>query len=292
MSRIDRQVTKASNDPRIPVVTPTLHLLSMTVVVFLRRNFGYDYLRPFTNFITLTWLVFLFSAIAWSSRDETTWWQYSRSLCIFLGASLVLYYLHWFIAYLQDLAKKGPHGHYVGSTWLFGDKSDSELSDSPGPEYYIEPLVVFLPGAFLYSYSAETVLLGVWLMVAATALSVKEYLNHWNHLQVIKSNRDALKEADGNIGKSNTETEPPLRSTTPQNSKPNPKSSKKLSKQRLHYACLLNLEPPYTAEKANKSYLRLVKEIHPDSSKKIKMEDHPKLSELREALEFFRTHNA
>ena len=47
--------TERSKAGPIPLISPLLHCTAMTGLVFLRRNFGYAFLRPKAIFFAFTW---------------------------------------------------------------------------------------------------------------------------------------------------------------------------------------------------------------------------------------------
>lgn len=297
---LDYQIHKKAPQPGIPVVSAVLHVISMTVVVFLRRRFGYSYLQYISTFVAITWGLLIFTGFAWASRNENTVWQHHKWLILFTTTSLVLFFIHLAIAYFGVYLRINPHDHEAGKSWLeTGNPSDPAIT-----HLLIEPLFVFSAGAVFYFISAETVMLGLWLFIAAIAMSIKESINSFHHERKLQQTSDALLDAERNMRHNPYQKKAPRRSvrkTKPRkpsfqkqnHSVPQPPASHD-DELAIHYADIIGLEPPYDFKSAQKAYRRKLKELHPDgnlSDDSEISEDTPQFSELRKALHFFKTYN-
>ena len=111
----DRQPFQPKQDARIPIVSPILHCLSMTVVVFLRRGFGYGYLGPKSVFIASSYAFVLFWIYA---RNEPGAWERHRITCLF-GALVVGLYVYHLVTAISDLIRsQARHDFHSGTSWL------------------------------------------------------------------------------------------------------------------------------------------------------------------------------
>src|SRR5450432_259604 len=107
--------TERASPGRIPVLSPTVHCVAMTALVYLRTSFGYAVLRPKSIFFAFSWAFCLFAYIAW---NEPALWSDYRAVWIFGFGAVALYWLHFLIAISRELYRVGEHDHYSGESHL------------------------------------------------------------------------------------------------------------------------------------------------------------------------------
>jgi hypothetical protein len=163
----------------IPLVSPAMHCVAMTVLVFLRRSFGYAFLRPKSVFFAFSWAFTLFVIVAW---NEPAIWREYRAVCVFGVAAILFYWLHLLRTFLSDINRSGENDHFSGTSHLlsllesFGlpeDKAELHL------HLWIEPAAVAIVASTLRLVASERHL-SAWLFLAAACLTASEYLNFWS----------------------------------------------------------------------------------------------------------------
>ncbi len=282
----DKQIRSKPEDSHIPIVSSVLHLVAMPVIVFLRRNFGYTFLRPKSIFLALCWATFLLTIYAWNEPEV---WGRWRAVCFFSGAAAVLYVRHLLRAVVSQFGD-AEHDHYSGKSWL------SFFHPEPFKVHLVfEPLFVAAVAALLRFQIHEPRLANV-LFVAAFALFCKELINSWNRVRKIKRQADALvdatdtmEEAYGQQFGAEVKERPKAVSRKARvrrdRAAPGPEG---LSEMERH-AQVLRLIPPYTLEQANSNYRRLVRQFHPDNAgESAEAQTHTR--QLAESIKFFRRH--
>ena len=168
-NHIDRQAGHSPPTSNIPIISTLLHVVSMSIIVFLRQGFGYSFMRPIRLFILFSWVTLLFTGFAWTSKEENTVWLQSRTCCAFAAAALILFFYHCLACRMKEWLQKAPHDHFSGRSLLaWKEQSTAQL--------YIEPILAFSLGAFFFTKYPNSMFLGFWLMFAATCLSIKEAL--------------------------------------------------------------------------------------------------------------------
>ena len=70
----DVQVPLAGGEQRIPILSPVFHCCAMTVIVFFRYSFGFEFLRPRSVFFAFSWAFVLFTVYAWN--EPAVWAAY------------------------------------------------------------------------------------------------------------------------------------------------------------------------------------------------------------------------
>ena len=99
-----------------------------------------------------------------------------------------------------------------------------------------------------------------------------------------------MDDAKTSIAKGQPQPAAPVRKTSKKRKRKAPQSKPKTdSNSKIRYASILNMEPPYSLDKAEKRYKQQVKLIHPDNENEELDYNSSNLAQLREALEFFRT---
>jgi hypothetical protein len=286
----DKQITAPGTEPRIPVVSATVHCIAMTVLVFLRSSFGFAYLSPKSVFFAFSWAFILFTIFAWN--EPAVWRQY-RSVCLFGMAAAALYWMQLLGAFLRELYRKGEHDHYSGRSHalriISGAGTQGALAEM-NLHLWAEPAAVLLTGLVLRFAFAERHL-WIWLCFAAICLWFKEAFNYWHRLRQQKRQGDIFDDAGDTVeppSSAGTQTQEPPKATRKarvkrERSAPDPVEIERESRA----AELLRLLPPYTLEKAEENYHALIKMSHPDRNEGA-TESVERSVALNEAIEFFR----
>ena len=100
---MDDVVIERSSPTPIPVLSPALHCVAMTALVYLRTSFGYTFLRPKGIFFALSWALVLFDVAAW---QEPQIWREYRAVCIFGAGAVTLYWTHLLLTFSSEWRKK------------------------------------------------------------------------------------------------------------------------------------------------------------------------------------------
>lgn len=188
----DRQTQAAPPPNQIPFISTVLHCVSMTVAVFLRRSFGYAYLRPRSLFFAFIWAFGLFTIYAW---NEKTVWPTYGSICIFGILASALYLIHLALAFTSEFRRKGEHDHYSGTPNLrLLRQASTQEGQALVWKLWLEPTVVILTATVLSAIQGRSPL-STWLYWAGFSLFAKELLNYWSLLRQQKRQADALDDA-------------------------------------------------------------------------------------------------
>jgi hypothetical protein len=162
----------------IPILSPVMHCIAMTALVYLRRNFGFAFLRPKSVFFAFSWAFTLFVVFAW---NEPQIWQQYRAVCIFGMGAVVLYWLCLLHTFTKEIVRHGENDHYSGRSHilLFVERFGVPLEKAElWVHLWIEPAVIVLASLVLRFAFSETHL-SMWLLVVAVSLTATEYLNFW-----------------------------------------------------------------------------------------------------------------
>jgi hypothetical protein len=288
----DRQTQSAGAQARIPLVSPVLHWLAMPALVYLRSRFGFSFLSPKSVFIAFAWAQILFSIYAW--LEQGAWLKYWAIAGFGLGA-VILYFLHFSLAFSHEIARKGRHDFYSGTSHLLRFPGFSQLRGNSSFEtvlhLWIEPFFVFAAAAILRAFFAEE-RLSKWLMVVAIAMWLKEFINFWYGLRSEKKHEDIIEDAEEKMpgGGSVADVPLPVAGTRKAKVKRPPQAaefSQDLKTQELRFAEVLRLMPPYSLEHAENNYRSLIKAYHPDPNYGATGTTE-KAAALNEAIEYFR----
>lgn len=282
----DTQI-KAGSDLTIPVISPFLHCVAMTVIVFVRSSFGFRYLGPKSVFFAFTWAFVLFTVYAWNEPEV---WREYRAACIYGVAAATLYWLHLLVAFIQECREKGRHDRYSGN-------SHAALLLRRNPPWrqvekvklWVEPAAVFVAALALHWLFHERHL-SAWLVFAGLCFWVKEAMNFWIGLRHFKAQKDMLEDAESMAEEATptaSEHGPPKATRKePVKKKRNFAAAGKASEERRH-AEILHLREPYTLAGAEENYRRLIVQEHPDTHAN-SPESNAVTAKLNEAIEFFR----
>lgn len=167
---------------RIPIVSPFLHCVAMTALVYLRASFGYTLFRPRSIFFALSFAVAVLSYIAW---NEPTVWREYWTVCIFALGAVALYWLHFAVTVRRELQRRSERDDYAGAshvariiTMFRPTPPVSELRVS----LLFEPLVIF-GTALLLRYVFHELHLSAWFAFVAPCMFCKELMNHWTAIR-------------------------------------------------------------------------------------------------------------
>jgi hypothetical protein len=146
-------------------------------------------------------------------------------------------------------------------------------------------------------------MLGSWLILTAVALVLKELLNHWYHIRKIKEQDDKIGDAEDQMTDSLFANE----SLTPQPTKPKSRSTStgRVPRQQVprrhrsssseedeKFAAILEMDPPYTLEKARSQYHTLSKRYHIDTAENadeaVLEENEERLFQIQDAYTHFK----
>lgn len=253
----DLQTRKRSADPYIPLVSPILHVMSLTVVVWLRRGFGFSYLRPLSIVGTITWVHLLFTVYA---LHTPTVWQRWGGFCLFGIFTAALYAGHYLFGFFKETAKKGSHDQHSGDSWLLCLlKAESKEKSAVILQVVAEPLLV-LGVALLIGRGTFSSPISIWLKWAGYALFVKEGINYWYMIRGLKRTSDVKSDAEGLMVEGEARRGY-LRNEGNQVHGAGflnlERDSAERGKRTIKYAQLLKMQPPYTVEKARQSFKEL-----------------------------------
>lgn len=284
----DRQVELPGGQGGIPFVSPFLHCVSMTVLVYLRTSFGFVYLRPKSVFFAFSWAFLLFTVYAWNEPE--VWQEYHR-VCFFGLGSVGLYCFNLSGAFLRELKRKGEHDRFSGRSHPFTLLRWLGKGMSPRLEMiqhlWVEPAAVLFAALAIRLGFGERHL-SVWLCLAATCLWTKEALNYWQDLRQAKRRDDIFAETEESVESTSPNTpnfEPPMAARKARVKRQRNASDDPATQRR--FAELLRLLPPYTIANAEAHYRALIKEEHPDTHAE-DAESSPRTAELNAALAYFR----
>ena len=285
----DRQIALEGGEPRIPLISPALHCVAMTALVFLRSSFGYVYLRPKSVFLVFSWAFALFTIYAWNEPDV---WRSYRAACLFGVAAIILYWLHLLTAVIGQWRGKGPHDRFSGISHVVplmrrrGASPESELEKKL--HLWGEPAAVLLAAAITRLFGETH--LSAWLLFVSLCFWCKEALNQWFQIRQTKRQKDIFDDA--------SDTPDAPSTTIPGQDAPKPTRKERVKRARntvaadetereKRFAKLLRLREPYTLDAAEENYRTLIRLEHPDASGDTP-EHTARAAELNQAIEFFR----
>lgn len=286
----DRQTEPTVGTSRIPFVSPLLHCIAMSVIVYLRSSFGFNYLRPRAVFFAISWVLVVFSAYAF--LGEGNWRIYGR-FCVFALGGVILYWIHFAIAFSRELYRAGKHDNDSGvahaSRLFFRNPASRTERMERIWRTCIEPGAIVVLS--FVSWQMGERLLAAWLVVAAIALSLKEFLNFWfsvrkeTILRSMKEDAEALS-ADSPVANAADRVPEPTRKPIAKRVRGTVLSP--LEELRIkRYAELLELSEPYRLEEAEPNYRRIIRQFHTDTGEGGTASDAG-AADLSEAIAFFR----
>ena len=274
---------------RIAGLSPILHCVTMTGLVYLRSSFGLTLFRPRIIFVALSIAVALLDDIPRESSDA---WREYRALIIFGNGAVVLYWLHFAITFFRELYRKSGHDDYSGTSHGFRLLRSLGIS-TPTAEMnlhlWIEPAAVILFAAALrYVFNEQH--LSTWLMIVAPCMFLKESLNYWaeiRRLKILDEVNDKAKEQGNQLGGGKTTPEAPDATRTGEQTMKRTVVLSEEEQKAIRFAAVLGITEPYDLEEAEANYLERIQTTHPDTHGNLP-ESQRHSTDLGEALEFFR----
>lgn len=274
---------------RIPVLSPVLHCVAMTALVYLRSSFGLTLFRPRSIFFAFSFAVGVLDYIAWHEPDI---WREYRAACIFGAGAVTLYWLHFGITFFRELYRKSERDDYSGTSHALrllrslgfsGPKAEMNL------HLWVEPGIVLLSAVTLRVVFSERHL-STWLILVAPCMTLKEGLNYWTEIRRGKIAKDLNEEAEERGhelagGKATAEA--------PQAARVGAQTMKRTvvlnaeEERALRFAEALGIAEPYDLEEAEANFHSLIRQHHPDTHDN-SPESNRRSSDLNEAIEFFR----
>ena len=281
---MDDVVIERSTPTPIPILSPALHCIAMTGLVYLRTSFGYTFLRPKSIFFAFSWVFVLFFIFAWS--EPQVWPEY-RAVCIFGAGAAALYWTHLSFTFSREWRKAATDDHDPGTSHAnritqrlgFPHIADETVY------FWIEPGAVFLASGVLRLVFGERHL-SAWLFFVAICMIGREAINHWTAVRREKAMREGIRKAEQQgetLSEQGSAPEPPK----PTRTEPVRQKRKTGSATEERFAKILRLRRPYTLDGAEENYRMLIRLEHPDANDN-SPESNAATAELNEAIEFFR----
>jgi hypothetical protein len=194
----------------IPVISPVLHCISMTALVFLRSSFGYALLRPRSIFFALSCAV---AIVLFGAPQEAHIWRRYTALCLFSSSAVCLYWLHFAVCAAREVTRSGDQDNYSGTSHALRLLKVSEEA-RPRFEMHLhlwgEPLFALFVALSLRIFGE--IHLSKWLAFTMLCMAVKELMNYWSSIRrenIAARNREEVEEqSDLLAGKKHDESAP------------------------------------------------------------------------------------
>lgn len=272
----------------IPILSPALHCVAMTALVYLRTSFGYVFLRPKSIFFALSWAFVLAFIVAWNESDI---WREYHTAALFGAGAVGLYWIHFSLTFFREWRKTAEPDHYPGTSHvvrlfrLFGIKPPSaEIL-----HFWLEPAAV-LSAAAILRFSGGEQHLSAWLVFVALCMFAREAINYWTSIRKEKGVGETIRKVQQQgeaLGDDRPAAEPPKATRTePVKMKRNSAHAEEAARE-VRFAKLLRLRAPYSIEKAEENYRTLIQLEHPDANEN-SPESNAATAELNEAIAYFR----
>jgi hypothetical protein len=202
----DKPLPQKMPSGHIPVISPILHCLSMPVLVFWRRSFGYDFLSPKSIFLASVVAICQLSYMVW--HDESLKPRFYTLSLFFLAVS-ALYLTHLFCAIYKLKRSTAAHDYYSGSSMLLDFLPASQRASlEPYVRGFAEPAITLIAGFIL-----APKLLGNILLVAGISLAFKEWIRSWLLLRKNKSMADSIIDAEEMVDLVTPQSDKPVTAT-------------------------------------------------------------------------------
>jgi hypothetical protein len=274
---------------RIPILSPFLHFVSMTVVVHLRRSFGFDYLGEKRWFIIPSWAFVLFFIMAWNTP---LLWQLSPPFWCFGLATVIVYLFHLLVAFRREPTASREHSKFSGRPHFLGLCRKLATDSWPAERLcllVIEPAVVFVVALIVRLFFSDA-LLSLWLAFAAACLFLAEFYNYW-FVEVRAPNigdevQDKAREDTERLGAKEQQTEVKKTRTDEAAPRRNARPVEEELKDDK-FGAVLGMRRPYKLEAAEARFKALMLTDHSDKHQ-MSAESHERSIELNEAIEYFR----
>lgn len=294
----DRQAEASGQLNGIPFISPCLHCVAMTAIVFLRSSFGIIYLEPKAIFGAFCLLTGYFTFMVWY---EPYLWENFWFFAHYFVAACLLYLGHLAIAIFRQTDKSAEHDQFSGTSHLLRllpATASNGKGHSPPVEQathlWLEPTSVFVVALALKVVGEYY--LSLWLFFTAACFWLKELINYWLEIRRKKREKDMLYDVEDSIHTDQSAAPPHVAATTVaadggrkervKRGRGNVLSpEEKLQEER--FAKVLRLMPPYSLEKAEENYRSLIKTVHADLAGE-STENHSETQALTEAIAYFR----
>jgi hypothetical protein len=276
----DKQATASLPSGRIPVISPVLHCLSMPILVFWRRKFGYAYLSPKSVFFASIFANCLFSYMVWNDPVLTPTYAALATFGVFAS---VLYTFHFLACVGSEVGRGSEHDQFSGSSRIIAILPSEQREKAEGLVHgAVEPALTILLGAIFWAN-----ILGKVLVVFGLALGCKELIRYWLSLRGDKRVSDSMNDAK-DISKINPSAAKPLLPTAGRTEQEiyTRRYEKDLDEE-ARYAEILRMLPPYTFADAEANASRLAENIDPETRG-----SKEQIRRINEALEYFRSWQA
>lgn len=274
----DRHIKAEDTSGYLPIISPVIHFISMTGVVFLRSSFGYVYLRPKSIFLSLGWAQFLFAIYVCLEPGMIERWGWGA---IFGAVAFWLYVIHLGASVYRQVLRKGEHDRDSGRSHLMDLVPKNKKVPPAFIKMWAEPGLIFLISLILRS-ATNASWLSNWLILVSICLCFKEIVNYWCQLREEKRSKDMLGDTEEAVAESPIFSPPMILNV---NTARKEKVVRARTKESLEtkYGSILQLNWPFTLEQAERNYLALLKECPPDSQN-----GNERATELNQALDYFR----
>lgn len=284
---MDDVIHQRPNPTPIPILSPALHCVAMTVLVYLRSSFGYTFLRPKSIFFACSWAFVLLFIMAW---NEPPYWREYRAVCIFGAGAVVLYWLHFAATFFREWLKQGEDDQYPGTPHAlrFARALRFPVTSGETIRFFIEPGLVFVVAALLRLAFCERHL-STWLVVVSGCMIGREAINYWTTIRREKVIAETVRKAKQQGDAFSDQPAAPVPKATrkePVRRQRNTATAEESARE-TRFSELLRLRKPYTLDKAEENYRALIKLEHPDASED-SPESNARAAELNEAIDFFR----
>ena len=274
---------------RIAGLSPILHCITMTVLVYLRSSFGLTLFRPRTIFVAFSIAVAILDDMPWESSEV---WREYRALIIFGNGAVVLYWLHFATTFFRELYRKGRHDDYSGTSHGFRLLRNLGIC-TPTAEMnmhlWIEPAAVILFAAVLrFAFNEQH--LSTWLVIVAPCMILKESLNYWVEIRraaIVKEIEKKAQEQGNQLHAGKTKPEVPEGTRTGEQTMKRTVVLSEEEQKAIRFAAVLGITEPYDLEEAEANYRERIQTTHPDTHSN-SPESLRHSMDLGEALEFFR----
>ncbi len=193
----DKQISTKQQLSGVPILSPVLHVFCMPIIVYLRRDFGFSYLRPKSVFAAISWAFILFSVYAWNEPSVRA--QHAVT-CLFGLLAIFLYLAHLGLAFLNQIAGDAKHDNDLGTPWVHSLFVRLFTSNTKLSVLFFEPALVFFSALALRVIPGSAPL-REYLFWGAFALFLKEALNRWIQLRKVKVHGDIVEDAGEQIPK-------------------------------------------------------------------------------------------
>ena len=176
---IDRQARPEDTSGHLPFISPLLHGIAMTGVVFLRSSLGIVYLRSKSVFLAFSYAQLAFTVYA---VLEPGVFPHYRGEVVFGTAATLLYLTHLLAAVIRETQTKDKHDQYSGNSHMLRFMRNHSDSTEMWVHIAWEPGLILIV-AFTLKFFTNCHGVSNWLVLVAVALAGKETINYWSALR-------------------------------------------------------------------------------------------------------------